>query len=166
MSDMRGEELLGLLGQDLNAAAVRSFLRALSGRAITTAEQASESLRQLVLHSGVLVVESPIDTRIVALYLQAPDAQTEIGYQGELPYGLQFAWTRKDVVARLQEPDYSGVVGNRNFDAWDAGACMLRVAYGEDDKIKSLAVLPPNPLRKGGRSRRTPRPPRYENNED
>lgn len=151
---MGGDELLGLIGKDLDAAPVQRFLRGLTGRAITTSEQDPDRVRHLFLHSGVLVVESPGEARIVALYLQGPGTVGEEGYQGDLPSGLCFSDTRQEVIDRMAQPDYAGVIGQCSFDAWDLKECMLRVAYDEDEKITSIALLPRNPWRASRAARR------------
>jgi hypothetical protein len=145
---MDGDELLGLIGKDLDAAPVQQFLRGLTGRAITTSEEDADRVRHLFLHSGVLVVESPGEARIVALYLQAPGTVGDQGYGGELPSGLLFTHTRNEVIERMHEPDYAGVIGRASFDSWDLEQCMLRVLYDENEKINSIALLPRNPWRK------------------
>jgi hypothetical protein len=137
-----GDALLELVGQQLDAAPLRRFLKGLREEAVIKPNHAMAKVRYVFTNSGVVLVESTVNARVIALYLHGPGLVSEQGYLGDLPLGLQFAWTRADVVEHMRPPDFAGFLGRHPFDAWEIGSCMLRAAFGENGRIAFLALLP------------------------
>jgi hypothetical protein len=130
------------VGQQPDAAPLRRFLKGLREEAVIKPNHVMAKVRYVFTNSGVVLVESTVSARVIALYLHGPGLVSEQGYLGKLPLGLQFPWTRVDVAEHMHPPDFAGFVGRHPFDAWELGSCMLRAAFGENGRIAFLALLP------------------------
>jgi hypothetical protein len=136
-----GEGLASLINMPSDAPAVQAFLSGLDEQPVLRPDQPMRKLRYLFPRAGVVIVESTELRTIIAIYLHGPGAICEAGYPGELPFGLQFSFSRVEVRRRMESQARSGFVGNISFDAWRDGSTTLRVAYTRDSKIAFIALL-------------------------
>lgn len=108
--------LSSMLGKSVNNAQVKAWLSELGACTEGLVDRFSDSYYYNFKSEGISLRFDNRDDELTTIFLYSEGADRFRQYQGDLPFGLSFQLTRKEIESILGPPDESG--GNGVIDYW------------------------------------------------